>query len=447
MEPLGAKLREAREKHNYSLEQIARDTNISKSYLEALEEENFGVIPGDTYVLGFLRNYGEYLGLNGEELVGLYRNLRIQEQPMPMSELLQGRPRARPRSRVLALVLAVTVVVGVGVFLLVRYGLPRAGELVVRQPEARPAAVEGEYVLSDEAITRWYTQGETVSVPIDGEHYRMSFAVVSDRLTLKIPGGTVDLTVGQTRQLDLDGDMAGDIRAQLNDLDVTGSNRRANLSIYKLPKSAAEAAQPGEAGNSGVQAGAQPGREAGNTGGVQPGAAGAVAAGSTGGAGLATGAAPGRTQAGAVAGATGSAATGTVEASPTSLPDSTPAAGEPSLSLQAAAGTAFGGPLDLQSAGAPAPFRLSISFRGYVLLRYLADGETRDERFFHKGESFSLDVKREARLWISNAGALRLSVAGKDVELGRAGEVVTRTIRWSQSPETGGYRLQVLPSD
>ena len=184
---------------------------------------------------------------------------------------------------------------------------------------------------------------------------------------------------------------------------------------------------------------------------------GAAAAGSTGGAGLATGAAPGGTQAGAAAGATGSAATGAVPASPTSLPDyttapaalpdSTPAAGEPSLSLQAAAGTAFGGPLDLQSAGAPAPFRLSISFRGYVLLRYLADGETRDERFFHKGETFSLDVKREARLWISNAGALRLSVAGKDVELGRAGEVVTRTIRWSQSPETGGYRLQVLPSD
>jgi hypothetical protein len=108
---------------------------------------------------------------------------------------------------------------------------------------------------------------------------------------------------------------------------------------------------------------------------------------------------------------------------------------------------AGGGPLDLQAAGAPAPFRLSISFRGYVLLRYLADGETRDERFFHKGETFALDVKREARLWISNAGALRLSVAGKDVELGRPGEVVTRTIRWSPSAETGGYRLQVLPSD
>jgi cytoskeleton protein RodZ len=113
MESLGRKLREAREKHNYSVEQVARDTNISRSYLEALEEENFAVIPGDTYVLGFLRNYSEYLGLNPDELLGLYRNLRIQEQPMPMSELLQG-ARPRRRSRALLVVLAFAVVAAVG---------------------------------------------------------------------------------------------------------------------------------------------------------------------------------------------------------------------------------------------------------------------------------------------------------------------------------------------
>jgi cytoskeleton protein RodZ len=412
MESLGRKLREAREKHNYNLEQVARDTNISKSYLEALEEENFVVIPGDTYVLGFLRNYSEYLGLNPEELVGLYRNLRIQEQPMPMSELLQG-ARPRPRSRVLAVILGVSVVAAVGVFLLVRFALPRRGEAAARPAETGPAAVEGEYVLSEDAITRWYSQGESVSVPIDGEHYRMSFAAVDDRLTLKVPGGTVDLTVGQTRLLDLDGDLASDIRAQLNDLDVTGSNRRANLSIYKLPKSEAEgqavAVKPGEAG------------------GVQPSSAGVH---------------PGGT--GAVVPATPAAATPGSTATETPAP--TPAA-QPLPASPGSAAAAFAGPLDLQAAGAPAPFRLSISFRGYVLLRYLADGENRDERFFHKGETFALDVKREARLWISNAGALRLSVAGKDVELGRPGEVVTRTIRWSESPDSGGYHLQVLASD
>jgi hypothetical protein len=391
------------------------------------------VIPGDTYVLGFLRNYSEYLGLNPEELVALYRNLRIQEQPMPMSELLQG-PRPRPRPRLLALILAVAAVLGVGVFLLVRYGLPRAGEVAAGQPEARPATAEGEYVLRDEAVTRWYSQGETVSVPIDGEHYRMSIAAVGDRLTLKIPGGTVDLTVGQTRQVDLDGDQASDIRAQLNDLDVTGSSRRANVSIYKLPKAVVEAVQAGEAG--------QPG------GAVQPGEAGAGAEqpGEPGQGGLpaATGAVAG-TPGGAVKPGEAGAGRPPTAAGATQEGAAVPAAEGASLSLQPA--VVSSGPLDLQTAAAPAPFRLSISFRGYVLLRYLADGETRDERFFHKGETFALDVKREARLWISNAGALRLAVGGKDVELGRPGEVVTRTIRWTQSSESGDFRLQVLPSD
>ena len=53
MESLGLKLKEAREQHNYSLEQVARDTHISKHYLKALEEEDFTVLPGETYVVGF----------------------------------------------------------------------------------------------------------------------------------------------------------------------------------------------------------------------------------------------------------------------------------------------------------------------------------------------------------------------------------------------------------
>jgi len=247
MESLGRKLREAREKHNYNLEQVARDTHISKQYIEALEEESFGVIPGDTYVVGFLRNYAEYLGLNPEELVGLYRNLRIQEQPMPMSELLQG-PGTRPRSRALLFVLFGVVVIAVGVFLLVRFGLPRGEKLAAPAATVKPAAGGREYVLSEDAITRWYSQEEGVSVPLDGEQYQVKLAEVADTLTLKVPGGTLNLAVGQIRQLDLDGDAAVDIRLQLNDLDVTGGNRRANLSIFRLPRGALASGQPETAG-------------------------------------------------------------------------------------------------------------------------------------------------------------------------------------------------------
>ena len=426
MESLGQKLREAREKHNYNLEQVARDTNISKSYLEALEEENFGVIPGDTYVLGFLRNYAEYLGLNPEELVGLYRNLRIQEQPMPMSELLQG-PGPRRRPRTVALVLVVAVLVAVGVFLLVRYGLPRRGgePVMARQPASAP----GEYALTDEAVTRWYSQGESVNVPLDGEQFRVTFSQVGERLTLKVPGGTVDLTIGQTRPLDLDADSIDDIRVQLNDLDVTGSNRRANVSIFKLPRAETPmVASPQGDGAAGAQTGQAPG--AATASGVPAATAAASGAGAASGA-----AAPARP------GAATAAAPAAVQAPASETPE------EPVAAAPAASGAGFSGPVELQTASAPSPFRLSITFRGYVLLRYLADGENRDERFFHKGETFNLDVREEARLWISNAGALRLSVGGKDVELGRPGQVVARTIRWSDADDSGSYRLQVLASD
>jgi cytoskeleton protein RodZ len=398
MESLGEKLRQAREAHGYSIEQVARDTHISRQYLEALELENFAILPGDTYVVGFLRNYAEYLGLNPEELVTLYKNIRIQEQPMPMSELLE-RPRERSPSRTLLIVLGAVVLVAAAVILIVRFALPRGQAAAARQP-ARAVPEEGEYVLKDEAITRWFNQEDAVEVPMGTEQYRVRLSGVADRLTLKVPGGTVEIAVGQDRQVDLDGDGRNDIRVQLNDLDVTASARRANLSIYKLTK----------------------------------GAGGEVALSAEG----ASGKAPG--------GGVPAASTAAQPAAPAAAPAPSTAAAEsaPAMAPSAAPATT---PQDLQSASAPSPFRISISFRGYCLLRYLADDNTRDERFFHKGETFSLDAKREIRLWVSNAGAMRLSVAGKDVELGRAGEVVTRTIRWTESQESGGYRLQLLASD
>ena len=94
------------------------------------------------------------------------------------------------------------------------------------------------------------------------------------------------------------------------------------------------------------------------------------------------------------------------------------------------------------TADSPAPFRLSISFRGYCLFRYLVDNDIREERFFHKGESFSLDARNEVRLWISNAGVVRLLVAGKELEVGRPGAVTTKLIRWRREEDGGQYVLE-----
>jgi cytoskeleton protein RodZ len=96
MESIGEKLRLARERSNLTIEQVARETNVARRFLRALEDEDFEVFPGETYALGFLRNYADFLGLNAEELIGTYRNIKIQEQPLPMNELLDTRPRLPP---------------------------------------------------------------------------------------------------------------------------------------------------------------------------------------------------------------------------------------------------------------------------------------------------------------------------------------------------------------
>jgi len=62
---IGSALREARERKGLSFPQVEEDTKIRARYVRALEEEDFGVLPGATYTKGFLRAYADYLGLDG----------------------------------------------------------------------------------------------------------------------------------------------------------------------------------------------------------------------------------------------------------------------------------------------------------------------------------------------------------------------------------------------
>lgn len=116
MESIAEKLRNAREEKGYSLEQVARDTHIAKRYITAMESEDFSVFPGEPYVIGFLKNYSSYLGLNPNEVVTLYRNIKLQEQPAPIDELLDRR-RLSGIWKIL-LVIVVILVLGVGGYLL-----------------------------------------------------------------------------------------------------------------------------------------------------------------------------------------------------------------------------------------------------------------------------------------------------------------------------------------
>ncbi len=88
MELLGEFLKETRIKKNISLDQIAEDTNITKRYLEALENEEFSIFPGETYLKGFLRTYCNYLKLDANDIIKRYEKIKMAETPTPIEQLI-----------------------------------------------------------------------------------------------------------------------------------------------------------------------------------------------------------------------------------------------------------------------------------------------------------------------------------------------------------------------
>jgi len=71
---IGNSLREARLRQNLELTEAELATKIRGKYLRALEEEQFELLPAQTYVKGFLRTYAEWLGLDGQLYVDEYNS-------------------------------------------------------------------------------------------------------------------------------------------------------------------------------------------------------------------------------------------------------------------------------------------------------------------------------------------------------------------------------------
>lgn len=73
MRTVGQVLKEERERKFYTIDEVEKATKIRKELLEALEKGQYQKLPPQTFVQGFIKNYGKFLGLNAEKLLGLYR--------------------------------------------------------------------------------------------------------------------------------------------------------------------------------------------------------------------------------------------------------------------------------------------------------------------------------------------------------------------------------------
>lgn len=225
MESIGARFSQARESKGYTLEQIARDTHIAKRFLEALENEEFSAFPGEPYLLGFMRTYSSYLGLDPAETVALYHNLRLQEQPPPIDELIAKGPSI-PVGRIMIIAIVVLALGTAGFFLFGTDLLTGGSANATAEPDAVPRDVAAEpeplgeqYEMRDEIVEQRFAEGDRIVVPVQDATVPIDLTDVAEAVTLTIAGSARSVGIGEEVTLDLDDDDQSDLRIVVRSVD------------------------------------------------------------------------------------------------------------------------------------------------------------------------------------------------------------------------------------
>jgi cytoskeleton protein RodZ len=116
---IGNSLREARLRQGLEFPELEYMTKIRSKYLRALEEEQFDLLPAQTYVKGFLRTYAEFLGLDGQLYVDEYNSRYVagdEENPLRVgSHSTAGREHRLAGGIVLVVVAGIVIVVALGI--------------------------------------------------------------------------------------------------------------------------------------------------------------------------------------------------------------------------------------------------------------------------------------------------------------------------------------------
>ena len=364
MTAIGEQLRAAREARGLSLDQVADETNIAKRYLSAMEEENFSVFPGDPYIIGFLRNYAEYLGLDAAGLLQAFRGIRIQEQPVPIEKLLPS--RKLPIWPFVAIGLAAAL--GLGAYLFFSYA-PR----VPLADSGTTAAEPNQYTMAGATFERRLYVGDTVLVQARNKTYRLLVSSIKERVGLETPAGVMNFMLGEEITIDLDKVDQARLQVFVSDFQKNEAAKGAMIR-FRNPDVATstEDTSPGPASQTAV---------------VEPTA---------------------------------------------TIPDR-PATQEAIV---------FSG------RRSPHPFILNVTFRNYAMFRHEVDRGEREERYYHRGDQITTTANNTAKIWTSNAAASNLTIqasggASVDVELGQAGEVAVKQLRWVQQ-EDGTWNLNVF---
>ena len=96
----GSLLQAKREEYGWSIRDVARALRLSERQIEAIEEDDYDILPGKTYVMGYWRSYSQLLQIDIEDSVQVHRaDLSGNGRDILLDKGSQHAGRSEERSR------------------------------------------------------------------------------------------------------------------------------------------------------------------------------------------------------------------------------------------------------------------------------------------------------------------------------------------------------------
>ena len=199
---IGIALRDARVARNLSLAEVSALLRIREAHLEAIELEDFEQLPGNVYVIGFIRTYAQYLELNESDMIMRFKAASVESGMADM--VFEEEEETEQISGALKISLLVVGALVVYVLWLVA-GTQNDGitvSAVVQTPAAQvqaPAAPTQPAVVADEAAAASAAAVETPATPRAPDGAAPAAATIEGPVDVKPNAQLIDTTPASSK--------------------------------------------------------------------------------------------------------------------------------------------------------------------------------------------------------------------------------------------------------
>ena len=161
---LGTLLIEKRKEKNLEIHDVSQIIKIRSTYLSALEEGLYDVFPSEVYLIGFLKNYAKFLGIDNERILAMYRR-ENERKNLDSNTNMISKLKNNKSNFIITPNKIVTILAGLAVILILLYLGSYIGK-VLKKPTL---SLSSPVTVTQEGDSTYHTEDSTVELKGNAE--------------------------------------------------------------------------------------------------------------------------------------------------------------------------------------------------------------------------------------------------------------------------------------